>query len=127
MLVAQLNEHSGRRALSFRRDMLSAAAGVSRVFGSSKPPVGAAISFSGHRQGMFLLTVPLLNSDRLRSWKLHLIRKLLESMSCWLAILLAGAASVLKTRAALQLENIAPAPNRRSGTLREETPLVVRS
>ena len=38
---------------------------------------------------------------------MHLIRKLLESMSCWLAILLAGAASVLKTRAALQLENVA--------------------
>ncbi|MGH9627693.1 MAG: integrase core domain-containing protein [Bryobacteraceae bacterium] len=38
---------------------------------------------------------------------MHLIRKLLESMSCWLAVLLAGAASVLKTRAALQLENVA--------------------
>jgi hypothetical protein len=36
-----------------------------------------------------------------------LIRKLLQSMSCWLAILLAGGASVLKTRAALQLENVA--------------------
>ena len=38
---------------------------------------------------------------------MHLIRKLLEPMSCWLAILLAGAASILKTRSALQLENIA--------------------
>lgn len=52
-------------------------------------------------------SVPLVNSDWLTLWELHLIRKLLEPMSCWLAILLAGTASVLKTRAALQLENIA--------------------
>ena len=38
---------------------------------------------------------------------LHVIPKLLEFISGWLAILLAGALSVLKTRAALQLENVA--------------------
>ena len=43
----------------------------------------------------------------LRSWKLHLIRKVLEFISGWLALFLAGASSVLKTRAALQLENVA--------------------
>jgi hypothetical protein len=37
---------------------------------------------------------------------LNLIRKLLNSISRWLALFLAGASSVLKTRAALQLENV---------------------
>src|SRR4051812_36578066 len=36
-----------------------------------------------------------------------LIRKIVELVSGWLALFLAGASSVLKTRAALQLENVA--------------------
>ena len=38
---------------------------------------------------------------------MHLIRKLVEIASRWVVLLLGGASSVLKTRAALQLENIA--------------------
>ena len=38
---------------------------------------------------------------------MHLIRKVLDPISGWLALFLAGASSVLKTRAALQLENVA--------------------
>jgi hypothetical protein len=38
---------------------------------------------------------------------LHLIRKVLDPISGWTALFLAGASSVLKTRAALQLENVA--------------------
>src|SRR3954453_19266104 len=38
---------------------------------------------------------------------MRLIRRVLNLISDWLALLLAGASSVLKTRAALQLENIA--------------------
>ena len=44
---------------------------------------------------------------RLRSWELHLIRKLVGWMSGSVMILSAGASSAVKTRAALQLENIA--------------------
>ena len=43
----------------------------------------------------------------LRLWKLYLIRNVLSSISECLAFFLAGVASVLKTRAALQLENVA--------------------
>ena len=38
---------------------------------------------------------------------MHLIGKVLDSISGWLALFLATASSVLKTRAALQLENVA--------------------
>jgi hypothetical protein len=38
---------------------------------------------------------------------LYLIRKVLNSISGWFSLFLAGASSVLKTRAALQLENVA--------------------
>lgn len=38
---------------------------------------------------------------------MHLIRKVVDLTSGWLALLLAGASSTLKTRAALQLENVA--------------------
>src|SRR3954453_17891930 len=37
---------------------------------------------------------------------MRLIRRVLNLISDWLALLLAGASSVLKTRAALQLENV---------------------
>ena len=43
----------------------------------------------------------------LRSWELHLIRNSLPSMFDWLQIVIAGVSSLLRTRAALQLENIA--------------------
>ena len=46
-------------------------------------------------------------SKRLRSWRLHLIRKVLDPISRWLALFLAGASSVLKTHVALQLEKVA--------------------
>ena len=38
---------------------------------------------------------------------MHLIRKIVDGLSGWFALLLAGASSALKTRAALQLENVA--------------------
>jgi hypothetical protein len=38
---------------------------------------------------------------------LHLIGNVLDLISGWLELFLAGASSVLKTRAALQLENVA--------------------
>jgi putative transposase len=38
---------------------------------------------------------------------LHLIRKVADLVSGWLALILAGASSALKSRAALQLENVA--------------------
>ena len=38
---------------------------------------------------------------------MHLIRKIVDWLSGWLALLLAGASSALKTRAALQLEIVA--------------------
>src|SRR5215204_6965460 len=46
-------------------------------------------------------------AKRLRLWNLYLIGNLLSSISGCLAFCLAGVASVLKTRAALQLENVA--------------------
>ena len=59
---------------------------------------------------------------------MHLIRKVLNSICWWLALFLAGASSVLKTRAALQLENVAlRLSDRRPSTLREEAPRLERA
>src|SRR3954466_15746120 len=46
-------------------------------------------------------------SNCLRRWKLNLITKLLDSISGWVLLFLGAAAAVLKTRAALQFENVA--------------------
>ena len=45
--------------------------------------------------------------EGLRLWVLHLIRKSLDLMFGWLPIVVASVRALLKTRAALQLENIA--------------------
>src|SRR4051794_39037097 len=51
--------------------------------------------------------VPLANGEVTRSWKLNRIGKVFDLISGWLAVFLAGASCVLKTRTALQLENVA--------------------